>query len=346
MSGFAPLQGVRPHGTLVDPWARQVRYLRISLTDRCNYRCQYCMPTADWVPSDRADLLTLEEIARVVRVLAGQGLTKVRLTGGEPLLRKDVCRLIKWIAETPGIETIAMTTNGHLLAREAERLFAAGLTRLNVSIDTFDSQRFTQLTGGGDLDRVLDGLCAATSAGFRHIRINAVLAERWILTEIPAFVTRCWSNGWTPRFIELMPIGDLAFQRDAPRISSDEVWTALSSEFNFLAEDSALDAVAGPARYRRVQTGPFAGHRVGTISPMSDHGFCGACNRVRLSARGGFRPCLANDQETSILSLMRNGSSDDGLLKAMRDALEQKLIEHRMTSGDFVPLSAMTGLGG
>ena len=336
----------RPPLELTDAWSRPVHYLRVSVTDRCNYRCRYCMPEDDWSASRRDELMTLEEIARVVRLLAPAGLEKVRITGGEPLLRKNVCQLVDWIAKTPGIRTVAMTTNGHLLSRFAKTLFDAGLTRLNVSLDTFDSDAFRNLTGGGELERVLEGLDEAQRAGFADIRINAVLAQPLDALDLEGFVTRCWREGWLPRFIEVMPIGGLPFQSTGQSNTGADVWEYLEKRFQFSSDEKSSGRTDGPAMYRTVSEGVFKGHRVGTISPMSDSGFCGTCNRIRLSARGGIRPCLANDDEVQILQSIREGLSDAGVLTVIRDALASKLEAHRMAQPFFVPLSVMTGLGG
>ena len=332
--------------TLTDRWARPVRYLRVSVTDRCNYRCRYCMPEDDWSASRREDILTLEEIARVVRLLAPHGLEKVRITGGEPLLRKNICQLVSWISATPGIRTVAMTTNGHLLERYAQELFDSGLSRLNVSLDTFDAQAFRELTGGGDLERVLAGLTAARTVGFDDIRINAVLTQPPEQLGLEGFVKRCWREGWTPRFIEVMPIGGLPYQVEGRRVTSSDVWTYLEKRLDLNSEFESGASSDGPASYKTMASGPFEGAQVGTISPMSDSGFCGTCNRIRLSARGGLRPCLANDDEVQILQSVRNGISDADLVATVRDALASKLEAHRMADPFFVPLSVMTGLGG
>ena len=243
--------------TLTDRWARPVRYLRVSVTDRCNYRCRYCMPEDEWSASRREDILTLEEIARVVRLLALHGLEKVRITGGEPLLRKNICQLVSWIAATPGIRTVAMTTNGHLLERYAQELFDAGLSRLNVSLDTFDAQAFRELTGGGDLERVLDGLTVARTVGFDDIRINAVLTQPPEQLGLEGFVKRCWREGWTPRFIEVMPIGGLPYQVEGRRVTSSDVWTYLEERLDLNSEFESGASSDGPASYKTVASGPL-----------------------------------------------------------------------------------------
>ncbi len=337
---------IRQHSLLSDGWARTLRYLRVSVTDRCNYNCKYCMPADLWAPVDRAKLLTFKEIARVCAILAPHGVEKVRITGGEPLVRKNLVQLIEQLAAIPEIHEIAMTTNGHLLPQFAASLRAAGLRRLTVSLDTFHEDRFAQVTSGGDLTHVLRGLEAATSVGFDDIGINVVGLRDVNQGDLVEIAARCWSNGWRPRFIELMPIGGLAYQSDSRRLTQETMLDELSTSFDLEPTELGRSATSGPARYYRVSSGPFAGELLGTISPMSDAHFCGDCNRARLTAQGGFRACLANDEEVSVLHMLRDGASDDEICNALRVALGDKLEGHRMTDGTFVPLSVMTGIGG
>lgn len=332
---------------LEDRWRRRIRYLRISLTDRCNYRCAYCMPAEGFPHAAREAVLSLEEIARFVEVMAELGVERVRLTGGEPLVRRGVVDLVRWIAGTPGIKAVAMTTNGHLLERHAADLRAAGLRDLNVSIDSFDAERFAAITRGGDLGRVLAGLAAAERAGFTGIKINAVAVRGVNDDEIASFTARCWEAGWLPRFIELMPVGGLDFQSEARRVPTAEILAVLRAAFPLEPGGRAQGAVpAGPADYQVVTAGPHAGRRVGIISPMSDHGFCAACNRARLTARGGLRACLADDAEVSILQAVRAGASREALVALVREAVEGKREAHRMRVEDTIPRSVMTGIGG
>ena len=337
--------GLAEHTALSDRWARPIRYLRLSVTDRCNLRCTYCMPADGWEQVHRTELMTLEEMSTFVGIMAELGVEKVRLTGGEPLLRKGIVDLVGWIAQTPGIKQVAMTTNGYGLTKMAQSLWDAGLRSLNVSLDSFDPLRFSSATRGGDVERVLKGLRAARDVGFEDIRINCVAIRGLNHTEHSEFVRRCWDEGWLPRFIELMPIGGLDEQGLGQRISSEEMIAALKSVYD-LAEIEKGKGLSGPARYLRVQSGPYTGSLVGTISPMTDTGFCGDCNRVRLMARGGFRSCLANDDEVSILEAMRNQESRSTIVELIKRAVDGKLEAHRMSSGNFVPLSIMTGIGG
>ncbi|MCB9544580.1 MAG: GTP 3',8-cyclase MoaA [Myxococcales bacterium] len=336
-------------GTLTDRWRRTITYLRISVTDRCNYRCAYCMPVEGFPVVEKAALLTFEEIQRFVDVMAARGVQRVRITGGEPLVRKGVVDLVASIARTPGIRQVALTTNGHLLDRLAGPLYAAGLRGLSVSLDTFDAAGFAAVTRGGDLATVLRGLAAAEAAGFEDIRINAVAARGVNDGELAPFVERCWAAGWLPRFIELMPIGGLDFQAEARRLDTDTILGAIAARHPLQPIGRACGGLPqGPARYHEVTAGPFAGHRVGLISPMSDDGFCAACNRARLTARGGLRACLADDREVPMLQALRDGAPRARIDHLIDEAVFGKREAHRMQSAadGFVPLAVMTGIGG
>ncbi len=330
----------------MDPFRRRIRYLRVSVTDRCNFRCAYCMPAEGFPQVSRAELMTLEELGDFVSLMAELGVERVRITGGEPLVRRGVVDLVARVASLPGIRQVAMTTNGHLLERYAAELYSAGLRGLNVSLDTFDARRFAEITRGGSLADVLDGCAAATDAGFRDIRINAVAVRGLNDDTLADFARRCWDEGWLPRFIELMPVGGLDYQATDQSVPTDEIVAALASELSMRADGRPNDSIPrGPASYWTVTSGPYAGRRVGIISPMTDHGFCEACNRARLTSRGGLRACLANDDEVSILQAVRAGADRATLSALVREAVDGKLAAHQMRA-DFVPLSVMTGIGG
>ncbi len=330
---------------LTDRSKRQIRYLRVSVTDRCNFRCHYCMPEEGFKSLPREDLLSLDELVIFIRTMARMGVQRVRITGGEPLIRKGLPWLVEQIASTPGIEQVAMTTNGHLLGRYAEELWAAGLRQLNVSIDTFDADRFRQITRGGELNEVLQGIKAAEAVGFEGIKVNAVAIRDVNGGDFAAFTQRCWQEGWLPRFIELMPIGGDFFRAKDNQVPTEEILEALQSIGPLKAVGRGV-GVRGPASYHVVTEGPFEGRKVGIISPMTDDGFCAACNRARLTARGGFRPCLADDHEVSILRVMRSGVDGATLEEAILAGVQGKRPEHRMRAQDTVPLSIMTGIGG
>lgn len=334
-----------PARLLTDRWDRRINYLRVSVTDRCNYRCTYCMPEEGLPAVPEAARMSFDELFRIVHLLVDAGVRRVRVTGGEPLIRKGVVEFISRIAALPQVDQVAMTTNGHLLTRHAPALYAAGLRSLNVSLDSFDADRFSQVTRGGDLAEVLRGIAAAERAGFENIRINAVAVRGTNDDQVADLVEGCWRRGWTPRFIELMPIGDLSGQ--SARVPTAELLTALHARFALRQVSRTRGGMPqGPAAYWVVTDGLFAGHQVGLISPMTDHSFCADCNRARLTARGGFRACLGNDDEVSLLQAVRAGADDAALLEMMRRAVHAKLEAHRMNQVGFVPLSVMTGIGG
>ncbi|MGB0647852.1 MAG: GTP 3',8-cyclase MoaA [Bradymonadia bacterium] len=329
---------------LIDPMQRTVGYLRVSVTDRCNFRCSYCHPTEDWSPTERENILSMEEITRFVGWMVEQGVRKVRLTGGEPLIRKGIVSLVHSLKRISGLEEVVMTTNGVMLERLAQPLRDAGLDRLNVSLDTLDETNFERVTRGGHLATVLDGLRAADAAGFTGTKLNAVLLDEVSSEERKAFVEFCWSRGYTPRFIELMPIGNLDYQHASHSLSTIEVLGEFERQYD-LVEDERPHGTVGPAKYWVVSSGPHRGNRLGTISPMSDGHFCGTCNRVRLTAAGALRGCLGSDNEVQLLQDIRNDRRDE-CLSHVRKALNMKAASHLMTQPGFVPLSAMTGIGG
>jgi len=334
---------------LHDRWQRSVSYLRVSVTDRCNYACTYCAPLEGWSASKREELLSLEELYELIAVMVSMGVERVRFTGGEPLLRRGLTELIRRVSKLSGVKELALTTNAHLLERSAAELYEAGLRRLNVSLDTFDHDDFKRVTRGGELERVLRGLSAAREVGFEDIQINAVLTQD--LPQEPSrwerFVRRCWSEGWTPRWIEVMPIGGLEAQRS--RLSNEELRAALTEPLKLSATaregDDEPRSVRGPARYLSTALTEHRGARVGFIDPLSDDGFCALCNRARLTARGGLRACLADDHEVDLKGPLRSGLHGPALRPFIDEALYGKRPQHFMTSG-LPPLSVMTSLGG
>lgn len=339
-----------PQPQLQDRWQRSVSYLRVSVTDRCNYACTYCAPPEGWSASQRAELLSLEELFELIAVMVSMGVERVRFTGGEPLLRRGLTDLIRRTSALSGIRELALTTNAHLLDRFADELYEAGLRRLNVSLDTFDERRFKEITRGGDLTRVLKGLKRAQEVGFKDIQINAVLTPE--LPQSPEvwerFVRRCWAEGWTPRWIELMPIGGLESQRLT--VSNELVRASLIAPLQLrepLPASSLLPSALqrGPARYLSSSAPQTSGDRVGFIDPLSDDGFCASCNRARLTAKGGLRACLADDHEVDLKAPLRAGLHGPALRPFIEEALYGKRPQHLMTSG-LPPLSVMTSLGG
>jgi GTP 3',8-cyclase len=309
-------------GALVDRFGRRHTYLRVSVTDRCNLRCTYCMPAdgLDWIP--REDLLTYEEITRIVAVLARLGVRKVRLTGGEPTVRRDLVRLVSAIASIPGIEDVAMTTNGLRLVTMAAPLAAAGLRRVNVSLDDIDPERFAALTRGGDVHEVLRGIAAARAAGLVPVKINAVVVAG-VNDDAPLRLVRHFAD--TPdievRFIETMPFERV--DRRERHVPASTIRASLAAALSPLDPLPSAN-FAGPAvRWRLRDTGQV----VGFVSPITEH-FCEACNRLRLQADGHLRTCLSREAQPSLRTLLREGLDDDGLERELRGRLWAKVAGH------------------
>ena len=318
---------------LADQFNRPITYLRISVTDRCNLRCVYCMPEAGlpWVA--KAEILTFEEVAAIVGAAASIGVRSIRLTGGEPLVRRDLARLVARIASVPGIDDIALSTNGLLLAEQVDTLRSAGLRRVNVSLDTLRPERFFAIARRPGLDRVLAGIDAACTAGLAPVKLNCVVMRGQNEDEVVAFAELTRKRGVHVRFIEMMPVLDnVALQRDA-YVSAAEI-------LDRIREHGMLVPVAGPngngpARYFAF---PGAAGSVGVISPLS-HDYCETCNRVRLSADGRLRLCLFGDNELDLRTPLRAGASLDDLAGIFRGAMYVKPERHHLDLGK--PASAM-----
>lgn len=339
-------QGEGAHA-LTDRSARRIRYLRVSVTDRCNYACAYCMPANGFPHFDRADVMRFEEVERLVGLMVELGVRRVRLTGGEPLVRRGIVDLVRRIAALPGAPEVVMTTNGHLLAQHAAALREAGLVGLNVSVDSTSPETFRRLTRGGDLTAVQRGLAAAQGAGFQQLRVNAVVVRGENDAELADLCRWAWTTGLEPRFIELMPIGQLVTAQEHPVVSTAEMRAQLDADFG-LEPDAAAPAypVRGPAQYWRATRGAFVGARVGFISPMSDDGFCGTCNRARLTAQGALRACLGHDDEVSLLQALRAGATREALTSLIGQAVYGKRPGHEMRDFRTAPRNVMTSLGG
>jgi len=333
---------VRSLPVLADRFARRIEYLRVSLTDRCNYRCTYCMPEQGVELVPRADVLTFEELERLLGVFSRLGVRRVRLTGGEPTVRKGVVDLVGRLAGVPGIEELAMTTNGHLLPDLAAPLRAAGLGEVNVSIDTLDRDRFRALTRRGDLDRVVAGIDAALAAGMA-VKLNAV-ALRGVNEEELADLCRFgWERGATPRFIEHMPMSDGELYTPARHLGAAEIRERISLALGAPVAPDPADAARprGPARYFSV-----AGKSFGIISAMSEH-FCSTCNRVRLTATGDLHACLAFDDAVGLRDPLRRGASDEDLAAAIQLAADGKREGHQFQlGGGGAPRKHMVAIGG
>jgi cyclic pyranopterin phosphate synthase len=313
---------------LADAFARPIDYLRVSVTDRCNLRCTYCMPEAGlpWIPN--ADTLTFEEIERIVRAAASVGVRSIRLTGGEPLVRRDLARLVGRIAAIPGIDDIALSTNGILLADQAQSLAAAGLRRVNVSLDTLVPERFERIARRPGLERVLAGIDAALAAGLGPLKINCVVLRGQNDDELGAFAAFAHERAVYVRFIEMMPVAENARdQRDA-YVSADEMLERLTAGVPLVPV--AGPGGNGPARY---YARPGARGAVGVISPLS-HEYCDTCNRVRLTADGRLRLCLFGDYEIDLRGPVRDGAATSELAALFRGGMLIKPERHHLRLGE------------
>jgi cyclic pyranopterin phosphate synthase len=342
-----------PTGALVDPQRRVIDYLRISVTDRCNYRCGYCIPEDGAAHVDRRDVLSFEEIAALARAFVGLGVRRLRLTGGEPTVRRDLPALVRLLRAIPGVEDLALSTNGHRLAELAAPLRAAGVDRLNVSLDTLDADRFRRVTGRGELGPVLAGLEAARAAGFASIKLNTVALKGVNDDELPALAAFAWERGFVPRFIEEMPMASGRTFVPGALLSAAAIRAALVAAHPGarLVADAGGGLGAGPARYHRLVDGAGGareGHgvrRFGVISPMTEH-FCGACNRARLSATGALHACLAHDDAVDLRGPLREGG-ERAVVDAIRAAIAQKRDGHEFQLvGLGGPRKAMVQIGG
>jgi len=308
---------------LVDRFSRRIDYLRLSVTDRCNLRCVYCMPPEGVPHLDHAEILTYEEIIRFLRVAVRAGIGKVRLTGGEPLVRRDVERLVEGIAALRPRLDISLTTNGTLLASVAERLAAAGLKRVNVSIDSLHPETYRRLTRGGDLSSALEGVEAALEAGLEPVKINVVTLKH-LNDEVDGFLDLVYRLPVHVRFIEYMsPCGAV----DSSYFVSNQELRAVLLRRGAVEEDRP-PVGGGPARYYRL---PGSRGTVGFISPVSSH-FCPQCNRLRLTAEGRMRPCLFSSEEVDVRKILRGGGDDreteEAIYRAILAALEKKPRDH------------------
>lgn len=320
------LRGLPP---LRDALGRQYTYLRLSITDRCDFACVYCMPPAgEDEHALRPELLSFEESARLVSVFAELGVRRVRFTGGEPLVRRDVVRLVELVARSSGLDDLVMTTNGSRLSELAEPLARAGLRGVNVSIDSLDAARFRAITRGGELARVLAGIHAARAAGLA-LKLNIVALGGVNDDEVERLVDWAWELGATPRFIELMPLGEAARLPEERFVPHARIVERLGAR---LAREPATSVAGqGPARYRQAADG--SGNKVGFITAVSSE-FCGSCNRVRVTARGDLRACLASRSAVSLRDALRAGASERELAWLIHGALGTKLAGHFFERSD------------
>jgi cyclic pyranopterin phosphate synthase len=326
---------------LVDGFGRAITYLRISVTDRCDFRCVYCMePDQRFTPRD--EVLDLPEIAQIARTFVGMGARKIRLTGGEPLVRRDVVWLMREISALPELGELVITTNGSRLPELAREVRAAGVRRINISLDSLRPERFRRLTRNGDLDQVLRGIDAARAAGFERIKLNSVILRHRNHDETRDLVRFAVGKGVNISFIEEMPLGRIGeHDRAETFYSNDEIRADLQSEFELVP---TTETTGGPARYYRI---PGTETRVGFISPHS-HNFCGDCNRVRVTADGRLLLCLGRENSLDLRRILREHPGDEARLRhAIRTALQAKPQSHQLSQeGAPILLRHMNETGG
>jgi len=326
---------------LVDAFRRPITYLRVSVTDRCNLRCVYCMPEAGlpWIP--KPDVLTFEEITSIVRAAASIGVRSIRLTGGEPLIRRDLDQLVAMVAAVPGIDDIALSTNGLLLEQQAPALAAAGLRRVNVSLDTLHEDRFTAIARRPGLDRVLAGIDAAIAHGLGPVKINCVVMRGANDDELEAFARMTRERAVHVRFIEVMPVHDNAGMQKDAWVSSDEVLARLGA----LGELRPVPNPHGngPARTFAYENAPGT---VGVISPLA-HDYCETCNRVRLSADGRLKLCLFGDNMIDLRTPLREGRGETAIVDILRASMHVKPERHHLQLGETASMMrAFSEIGG
>lgn len=324
---------------LIDGFGRAIRYLRVGVTDRCDLRCTYCMPKGFKGFEEPAHWLTFEEIERVVGTFAKLGVSRVRLTGGEPLLRRNIAGLASRIASLSGIDDLSMTTNGTTLAKHAQALRAAGVRRLNISLDSLSKACVTQITGRNDaFDRVMQGLDAAQTAGFAPIKINMVVMAGVNDAEIADMVEFCMRRGFVLRLIETMPVGQAA--QSVGTFALKGILEDLKQQFDLVPEIMPMGG--GPARYWRQAHGTG---QIGVITPISQH-FCGTCNRVRLDATGTLHLCLGQQDSVELGPMLRAGISDSELLESIRTAVLKKPWRHEFNEKPEKIIRFMSQTGG
>jgi cyclic pyranopterin phosphate synthase len=308
---------------LKDGFQRVIDYMRISITDRCNLRCIYCMPSGGIKPVEHKEILRYEEIIRILKIAVNIGVKKIRITGGEPLMRRNVTYLIALINDIAGIEDLSLTTNGVLLEQHAEELTKAGLSRVNVSLDSFKPDRYREITRGGDIDLVLKGLKAAERVGLAPIKINMVPIRGLNDDEIEEFAKITLKAPYQVRFIEFMPFNVKGIKWPEKYISVDEIKSIVEGIGHLTPVKLRK---SGPARYFRFDGAIGV---IGFISPLSNH-FCGECNRLRLTADGKLRPCLFSETEIDLKSALRSGAPDDEIERLIKLSIEIKPQGHNI----------------
>jgi len=332
---------VRP---LVDLHGRRIRYVRVSVTDRCNLRCRYCMPDSgiEWVPHDQ--IMTYEDLYRTLKICIARGVEKVRITGGEPLVRKGIINFIEQLNMISDLSDLSLTTNGILLGPMAHELKQAGLRRVNVSLDTLDKKKFSYITKVDGFDEVIKGIDSALDHGLSPVKINVVAIRGFNDDEIPRFAGLTRTLPVEVRFIELMPIGCITKYPEREGINASEIKDSIELAYGPMVQ---LKGGLGPAKIYQI---PGAQGRIGLIGSLSEHDFCGACNRIRITARGHLRPCLFSEDLVDLFTPLKGGISDQELEGLIEEGVRRKPPSHGICRGMVLvqegPRTKMSDIGG
>ena len=323
----------------VDPFGRSIDYVRLSVTDRCDLRCFYCMPKGYKEFEEPTDWLTFDEIERVIGAFASLGIKNVRITGGEPLVRKNLSDLTTRLSKVSGVEDMSLSTNAVKLAKHAQALYDSGVQRLNVSLDCVDADKFKQITGGGKLEKVIAGLMAAKKAGFSPIKINMVLMRGINDDEVFNMIDFCAEHNFVLRLIETMPMGITGKEATQRYIPLDTIKTQIAKRYEMVP---AVMRGAGPARYMSL---PEKNLKIGFITPISQH-FCGTCNRVRMGVNGTLYLCLGQEHQYPLRDILRNGVTDEELKQHLIKALALKPEKHEFKEKPDNIIRIMSATGG
>ncbi|MET0119646.1 MAG: GTP 3',8-cyclase MoaA [Candidatus Thiodiazotropha sp. 6PLUC9] len=323
---------------LSDSYGRHIEYLRLSVTDRCDFRCFYCLPRSHRAFETPNDWLNCDEIERLVKQFALLGVRHVRLTGGEPLVRKEIVEIAQRISNISGIDELSLSTNASRLSQFAKPLKAAGVSRLNISLDTLNKNKFHEITGS-HLQPVLEGIERARSCGYSPIKVNMVIMRGINDDDVEAMIDYCIEQDLTLRFIETMPVGDAGRTASEQYMPLSEIEARLKKRYDL--QSTALHG-SGPARYYRIDNSSLV---VGFITPKSQH-FCDTCNRVRLSVNGDLHLCLGQEEKLPLGSMMRDGASVQEIQQAIRQAISRKPLKHHFVEAPSAIIRPMSALGG
>lgn len=315
---------------MLDNYQREINYLRVSITDRCNLRCTYCRPKEGISLRGHDDILRYEEIIRVISRAVDIGFVKVRLTGGEPLVRRGFVDFARDLKKIRGLQDISLTTNGILLDQYAQDIFNAGITRINISLDSLDRDRYFRITRGGNLDDVFRGIAAAESAGFSPIKINAVVIKGFNDDEAIAFARLAHKKPFQIRFIEVMPVSEISLNQPESFLPTNKLFETISGQFRLEPLAGKKHKTDGPAKIFKVQDGPG---EIGFINPVSHH-FCSTCNRLRLTADGKLRACLLKEEEVDLRAALSRRCDDEELTGLIRQAILLKPEKHDLDCTD------------